>query len=333
MAFGPAMIRMFVIRRSYGGASLPLSPIREEPPLLSRRSVLAASAALLAGKAGAAEGRLRFGVIADPQYAEAPPNLTLGRYYANSLDKMRAAVDTLNGEDLRFVVTLGDVIDRDVMSYEKILPIYRTLRHETRFVLGNHDFDLAPEHRGQVPGLLGMEGPHYDFTVAGIRFIVLDGNDVSLFAPPPDDPRRMLAAERLEQAKAAGLVNAKPWNGSLSDSQFTWLEGSLQAARAAGERVVVLNHYPVAPDNPHNLWDADRITGLLARQPHVIAYFNGHNHAGNYVERDGIHYVNFHGMVDTPDHSAFAVVEISGDRLEIRGFGREPSRSLTLKPA
>ncbi len=65
----------------------------------------------------------------------------------------------------------------------------------------------------------------------------------------------------------------------------------------------------------------------------MIAYFNGHNHAGNYVERDGIHYVNFHGMVDTPDSSAFAIVEIAGDRLEIQGFGREPSHSLTLKTA
>ncbi|MCP1559888.1 UNVERIFIED_ORG: putative phosphodiesterase [Methylobacterium sp. SuP10 SLI 274] len=301
--------------------------------MLSRRSVLAASAALLAARAGAADGPLRFGVIADPQYAEAPPNPTLGRYYANSLDKMRAAVAALNGEDLRFVVTLGDIIDRDVASYDRILPIYQTLRHETRFLLGNHDFAVAPEHRGRVPGLLGMEGSYYDFVVAGIRFVVLDGNDVSLFAPLPGDPRRTLAAERLEQAKAAGLINAKPWNGSLSESQFAWLERRLAAARTAGERVVVLNHYPIAPDNPHNLWDAGRLTSLLAGQPHVIAYFNGHNHAGNYAERDGIHYVNFHGMVDTPDSSAFAVVEIAGDRLEIRGFGREPSRSLTLKTA
>ncbi|MGE7153479.1 metallophosphoesterase [Methylorubrum rhodesianum] len=301
--------------------------------MLSRRSVLAASAALMASRAGAAGARLRFGVIADPQYAEAPPNLTLGRYYANSLDKMRAAVSALNREDLSFVVTLGDTIDRDVASYDKILPIYRTLRHEARFVLGNHDFDVAPEHRGRVASLLGMASPSYDFAASDIRFVVLDGNDVSLFAPPPDDPRRQLAAERLQQAEAAGLVNAKPWNGSLGETQFAWLEGCLRAARAAGERVVVLNHYPVAPDNPHNLWDASRLTALLARQPHVIAYFNGHNHAGNYVERDGIHYVNFHGMVDTPDSSAFAIVEIAGDRLEIQGFGREPSRSLTLKTA
>ena len=301
--------------------------------MLSRRSVLAASAALLAGPVGAAAQRLRFGVIADPQYAEAPPNLTLNRYYANSLDNMRAAGAALNGEDLRFVVTLGDIIDRDIASYDKILPIYRTLRHETRFLLGNHDFDVAPAYLGRTAGLLGMEAPSYDFTVGGIRFVILDGNDVSLFAPPPDDPRRKLAAERLERATAENRPNAKPWNGSLSDAQFAWLEQRLAAARAENERVVVLNHYPVAPENPHNLWDANRLTALLARQPHVIAYFNGHNHAGNYAERDGIHYVNFHGMVDTPDSSAFAIVEIAGDRLEIQGFGREPSRSLTLKTA
>ncbi|GJE81007.1 metallophosphoesterase [Methylorubrum thiocyanatum] len=301
--------------------------------MLSRRSVLAASAALLAGPAGATTERLRFGVIADPQYAEAPPNLTLNRYYANSLDKMRAAVAVLNAEDLRFVVTLGDIIDRDIASYDKILPIYRMLRHETRFLLGNHDFDVAPEFLGRTAGLLGMEAPSYDFAVGGIRFVVLDGNDVSLFAPPPDDPRRRLAAERLERAKAENRPNAKPWNGSLSDAQFAWLEQRLAAARAENQRVVVLNHYPVAPENPHNLWDANRLTALFANRPHVIAYFNGHNHAGNYAERDGIHYVNFRGMVDTPDSSAFAIVEIVGDRLEIQGFGREPSRSLNLKTA
>ncbi|MEH3119564.1 MAG: metallophosphoesterase [Methylorubrum populi] len=301
--------------------------------MLSRRFVLAGSAALLAGKAQGAEGPLRFGVIADPQYADAPPDRTLGRYYTASLDKMRAAVATLNREDLRFVVTLGDIIDRDAASYERILPIYRTLRHETRFVLGNHDFQVAPEHLGQVTGRLGMERAFYDFASGSIRFVVLDGNDVSLFAPPPDDPRRALAEARLAEAKAAGRPNAQAWNGSLSDSQLAWLEQRLAAARAAGERVVVLNHYPAAPENPHNLWDADRIVGLLARQPHVVAYFNGHNHAGNYAERDGIHYVNFHGMVDTPDSSAFAVVEIAGGRMDIRGFGREPSRSLTLKSA
>ncbi|WP_232631126.1 metallophosphoesterase [Methylobacterium sp. Leaf118] len=301
--------------------------------MLSRRSVLAGSAALLARPVQAAQAPLRFGVIADPQYAEAAPNLALGRYYAHSLDKMRAAVDALNQHDLRFVVTLGDVIDRDAASYDRILPIYRSLRHETRFVLGNHDVDLPPAHRGRVLGLLGMPAPFYDFAQYGLRFVVLDGNDVSLFGPPAGDPRRDLAQARLDAVKAANRPHAKPWNGSLGDDQFAWLERVLAAARGAGERVVVLNHYPVLPENQHNLWDSERIVALLGGAPHVIGYFNGHNHAGNYAEAGGTHYVNFRGMVDTPDRSAFAIVEISRDRMEIRGFDREPSRSLPLPAA
>lgn len=301
--------------------------------MLSRRTVLAGSAALLAGPARAQGAPLRFGVIADPQYADVAPNLAMGRYYANSLDKLAAAIETLNAQDLRFVVTLGDVIDRNFSSYERILPVYGKLRHENRFLLGNHDFEVGAEHLGHVVGRLGMPGPYYDFAVQGVRFVVLDGNDVSLFAPPQGDPRWQLAQERLEKAKAAGLPNAKPWNGSLGDAQVAWLERTLQAAQGAGERVVVLNHYPVLPDNPHNLWDSGAVVALLARSPNVVAYFNGHNHAGNYGEAHGIHFVNFCGMVDTPDTSAFAVVEISGDRLEIRGYGREPSRALPLRTA
>lgn len=301
--------------------------------MLSRRTVLAGSAALLARPARAQTPPLRFGVIADPQYADAAPNLAMGRYYANSLDKLAAAIEVLNGEDLRFVATLGDVIDRDFASYARILPIYGKLKHETRFLLGNHDFEVGAEHLGHVVGRLAMPGPYYDFTVQGVRFVVLDGNDVSLFAPPQGDPRWQLAQERLARATAAGLPNAKPWNGSLGTAQIAWLERTLHAARSAGERVVVLNHYPVLPENPHNLWDSTEIVALLARFPNVVAYFNGHNHAGNYGEAHGIHFVNFRGMVDTPDTSAFAIVEMTGDRLDIRGYGREPSRSLPLRAA
>ncbi len=301
--------------------------------MLSRRTVLAASAALLAGSARAQATPLRFGVIADPQYADVPPNTAMGRYYADSLDKLSAAIETLNAQDLRFVVTLGDAIDRDFASFERILPLYRKLRHETRFVLGNHDFEVEAAHLGRVVGRLGMPAPYYDFAVRDVRFVVLDGNDVSLFAPPQGDPRWQRAQERLARARAAGLPHAKPWNGSLGDAQRAWLERTLSAAQAAGERVVVLNHYPVLPDNPHNLWDSAEIVALLARSTNVVAYFNGHNHAGNYGEAHGIHFVNFRGMVDTPDTSAFAVVEISGDRLDIRGYGREPSRSLPLRAA
>ncbi len=273
---------------------------------------------------------LRFGIIADPQYAPAEPNLTLGRYYANSLGKLGQAVERLNAEDLDFVLTLGDIIDRDFDSFDDILPVYAGLRHECLFLPGNHDFAVSADKLPAIHEKLAMPAPYYDFVRKGWRIVVIEGNEISLFAPPLGDPRRALAAERLDALKRAGAANAQIWNAGVSEAQLAWLSGRLELAEAAGERVIVMGHYSLYPHNDHNLWDAEAVAGLLSRSPAVAAYFCGHNHAGNYGELDGTHFVNFTGMVDTERENAFAVVEVHADRLEIVGFGREPSRTLPI---
>lgn len=315
--------------------------------MLTRRNLLAAApaaAALVstaaAGTAALAQGNqstgagfapFRFGVISDPQYAPTVPNASGTRYYGNSLWKLDAAIAELNQhEDLEFVVTLGDIIDRHWESYGHIMPVYDRLKHRKHFLLGNHDFDYAPEWIPSVIRTVGMPAPYYDFAVKGVRFIALDGNDVSTFAPGKDDPRRALAEERLAKLKASGAENAQSWNGSLSDQQFAWLEERLVAAQTAGERVILLCHYPVYPANEHNLWDSERIVELVQRHPHCMAWFNGHNHAGNYGAIGKQHFVNFRGMVDTPDTSCFAIVSVEQDRIAIQGFGREENRVLEL---
>ena len=60
----------------------------------------------------------------------------------------------------------------------------------------------------------------------------------------------------------------------------------------------------------------------------VVAWFNGHNHAGNYAKRNGIHFVTIQGMVDTPDSNAYGVLDIYPGLLKIRGSGRVPDRVL-----
>lgn len=273
---------------------------------------------------------LRFGVIADPQYAAVEPNLVLGRYYANSLTKLAEAIDTFNGEDLAFVVTLGDIIDRDWQSFDAILPLYDRLRHPRHFLLGNHDFRVEPERLTEVFARVGIPGPYQTFSAAGFRFLLIDGNEVSLFAPPPGDPRLPVAERLLQALKAEGADNAQPWNAALSDRQFAWLESELHKADAAGEQVVVMGHYPVYPPNAHNMWDSGRIVDLFGRFENVVAYFCGHNHDGNYGLVDGTHFVTVKGMVETPETTAYAIVEIHADRMDIRGYGREADRSLAL---
>ena len=93
--------------------------------------------------------------------------------------------------------------------------------------------------------------------------------------------------------------------------------------------VMIFCHFPVFPKNGHNLWNDNVLTDLLARYTCVAAYVNGHNHAGNYGQRDGIHYLTLKGMVDT-EESSYSVIEVYADRLVVKGFGRETNRDLPL---
>lgn len=273
---------------------------------------------------------LRFGLIADPQYAPIAPNDRLDRHYAQSLGKLEAAIACFNGEPLDFVVTLGDVIDRDWENFDRVLPLYETLRHTHHILPGNHDFAVAANRLAEVHARLGMPAPYHDFLVNGVRLILTDGNEVSLFAPPLDDPRRVEAAERLAALTAAGAANAQMWNAGMSATQVAWLGERLRQAEAAGERAIVFGHYPLHPASDHNLWGAEEISALIAASPAAIGYFCGHNHAGNYGLLNGTHFVNIKGMVDTFDENAFAIVAVHVDRIEITGFGREESRVLAL---
>jgi predicted phosphodiesterase len=273
---------------------------------------------------------LRFGLIADPQYAPIAPNTRLDRHYGQSLGKLEAAIARFNGEDLDFVVTLGDVIDRDWENFDRVLALYETLRHPHHFLPGNHDFAVAADRLADVHARLGMPAPYHDFAVNGVRLIITDGNEVSLFAPPLDDPRRVEAAERLTLLTATGAANAQAWNAGMSATQVGWLGERLNLAEEAGERAIVFGHYPLYPESDHNLWGAEEVSALIADSPAAIGYFCGHNHAGNYGRLNGTHFVNIKGMVDTAEENAFAMVAVHADRMEITGFGREESRVLAL---
>ncbi|MCF3638572.1 metallophosphoesterase [Rhizobium sp. TRM95111] len=274
--------------------------------------------------------RFSFGLVADPQYAAIERHPTLDRFYARSLGKLEEAIAVFNGEDLAFVMTLGDVIDRGFESFDAVLGAYETLRHRAIFLPGNHDFLVEPGRLGEVHKRLGMPAPYHHFALGGVRFVVLDGNVESVFVAPPGDPRQEAFGDRLAAMKVEGAINAHIWNGGIGAAQFDWLEEVMDQAEADGEAVVVFLHYPLYPRNEHNLWDCEAVVELLTRYRCFRAAFSGHNHAGNYGAVGGQHFVNLKGMVETAGTNAFAVVDVFDDRLELRGFGREESRILAF---
>ncbi len=266
---------------------------------------------------------LRFGAIADCQFANVPSNGP--RHYKLAKTKLAEAVDELNTEELDFAIHLGDFIDRDWASFDAVAPIYARLKTERYHLLGNHDFEVADDRKADVPGRLGLTARYYDFTRAGWRFIVLDGNQLSLYAHPKGS-----YANAISTAYHRRLAPAPPtYNGAVGADQLAWLESKLKEAEAAGERVILFNHFPLLPAGPHTLWNAPEVLERVSPYAGTVAaWINGHNHAGGHAERGGIHFLTLNGMLDT-ETNAYAVIELFPDRLEVIGRGRQPS--LTLK--
>ena len=270
----------------------------------------------------------RFGVIADPQYADVPPSREHDRFYANSLDKIAEALDVFRRQAVDLVVVLGDLIDHDFRHFEPIMGALADLPMPLVMLPGNHDFDVATDERCRVRDMLGMPAAYYQQSFGGIRFIVLDTTEIALFSSNPGDPRHDEAMAMLDALKAKGAPNARDWNAGMSAAQIAWLEEVLRQAEAAGERAILLGHYPLHPLTDHGLWNADAVSQVIARSPAAIAYFCGHDHRGNYGRKGGTHFLNMKGMVDTERTNAFAVVTVEDHYIEIEGFGREASRTL-----
>jgi hypothetical protein len=272
--------------------------------------------------------RLSFGVIADAQYADAEP--AGERHYRATPDKLKQAVATLAAHHLPFTLHLGDLIDRDFKSFEVVLPLLAGLGHPLHHLLGNHDFEVAAAAKCRVPPLLGMPHDYYTFRHAGVRFVMLDTNDISIYRHPPG-PATDSAQQMLDRLTAAGHPGAKPWNGGLGETQLAWLDRTLAAATAAGERVLVCGHHPALPAESHQLWTADELIDRLVRHRCVAACLCGHHHAGACAELDGLHFITFRSLLHEPGVTAFSVVHLHPDRLVIEAHGREIPRELALR--
>ncbi|MFD1142509.1 metallophosphoesterase [Larkinella insperata] len=267
-----------------------------------------------------------FGVMTDVQYCDCDNAGT--RHYRSSLRKLGEAVQTFNQEKVAFVTHLGDFIDRDFRSYDTLNTIVKPLNAPIRHVLGNHDFSVRQEEIARVPATLQLKARYYSFARASWRFIVLDGNDLSVYGNVTTSKAHKQATRTLESLKAQQAPNAQPWNGGLGDKQLKWLEGELKSAVRKSEKVVVFCHFPLVPANDqHNLWNHQAVKALLESVPNVRAYFNGHAHQSSYHTDKGIHYITFRGMVEQ-EENGFALVEVYNDHLKIDGYGAEPDRIL-----
>jgi hypothetical protein len=300
--------------------------------MMSRRNFLTSSATAAATAPyllKAAEPVLRIGLVADAQYADADPSLN--RYYRDSIRRLGAAVQHFNGLPLACCVHLGDLIDRDWTSFDAIFKPFRASRHRFHQILGNHDFDVVDAFKPHVPRRLGLERRYSCFDGAGFRFVILDTTENSTYAHAAGSPEHKAALAELERLQAENRPQAQPWNSGIGAAQLAWFDATCRGAGEAGLRVIVLAHHPVLPESGYTLWNNQAVLEIIDRHPHIVGWFNGHHHAGAYADRNGVFFLTLHGMVDTPDTSAYAVACFHPDRIELTGHGREPSRELMIR--
>jgi predicted phosphodiesterase len=286
--------------------------------------MLLALAGLVAEPLEAERPLFSIGAIADCQFADepdAPPRL-----YHTAPGKLRDAVADFNRHNLAFAVHLGDFIDKDMESFDTLLPITAAARAPFHFVLGNHDFAVGDATKTSVPARLGMPARYYSFDQHGWMFIVTDGNGLSSYGWP-EGSRELTHSMVIHDAYYAD----KPlWDGGIDEAQMHWLDARLADADRRGLKVMLFSHFPLWPENPHNLWNAADVIALLERHPSAKIWLDGHNHEGNYGLRDGIHYVNLKAMLDT-EQTAYAYLDFFRDRVVVRGVGRQPSLVLKLR--
>lgn len=268
--------------------------------------------------------QFKIGLIADCQYADKPDKGN--KKYRTSLHKMEEAVDDINHEKVEMVFHLGDFIDTDFDSFQKVINITKNLNAPLYHVLGNHDFKVKEELKENVPVILGLKNRYYSVQKKGFRFLILDSTDLSIYAHAKDHPRTLesIKVHREQYPHATQHI------GGISKEQFTWIKQELKFAEEQNEKVILMSHHPIYPSNSYNVWNDHELLQELAKNKHVVAYFNGHYHEGDYGVFEGIHFLTLKGMLNT-DINSYAVAELKSDSIIIHGIGREEDRVMSFR--
>lgn len=166
---------------------------------------------------------------------------------------------------------VGDVMGDDLGILDRLLETASTVGAPQWLVHGNHDFDFdALSDADSADSWRRIYGPeYYAFEQGEVLFVVLDN---VVYPCNAED----VAAGHDFCADGARAT----YNGRLTETQFTWLEG-LIASTPEDMLVVLAHHIPFvsfvdAGSNKHQTDQLDRIHALVAGRPALS--LSGHTH-------------------------------------------------------
>ncbi len=271
---------------------------------------------------------LRFGIITDIHFSIESEDAAA----TSAAAELRDCIHCWNRKKIEFLLQLGDLIKgsntQKKEEFRQISSILNSFPGTIRHVIGNHCLALP---RKELIAALGLQTPFYTFTEKEFRFIVLDGMDISILRKPETEEDRQILA----------FFHAHPelhdYCGAVGTMQKAWLKRELEKAEYAGEKVIIICHFPLLPettDQKHGLlWNHREIAELLVSSPAVKACLSGHYHYGGYAEQNGIHFVVLPAFVNRNEHPRFTcgTVELQVKRMVVRTHINEKLYDLSLR--
>ena len=262
---------------------------------------------------------LRFGIVTDIHYE---PGTGAGAATASGLAR---CIARWQARGTAFVVQLGDLISREgeeaVQDLVEVRDMLAGYPGPMVHVPGNHCLAVPRE---RLFSLLEIPAACRSFAVGGIRFVILDGMDVSVLSEPETGADRNLLHYYREVRQAPFYC------GAVGSRQLEWLTREFEAALHVQEPVIVISHLPLleeTSDAKHGLlWNHEEVAALICRYPNVTACLSGHFHPGGYAFRSGIHFIvlpAFAGRSEPPCVSCFTM-EIGNGILRIEALDGTP---------
>ncbi|HOB76226.1 MAG TPA: metallophosphoesterase [Phycisphaerae bacterium] len=289
---------------------------------ISRRTALRRSSLFVAGAAGMAwpgcthlrrrdarpQSPLRIGIVTDVHYAD--KDTLRERHYRASLTKLAEAMAHFNELKADFVIELGDFIDAAASPEEelgwlkRIDSVFAQARCPRHYVLGNHCVQTLTKE--QFLSQCGRDRSYYSFEVGGFHFVVLDG----CFR---------------QDGQPYGNRNSEWTDSNIPPAELDWLEADLAQTRRP---VVVFVHQRLDVDNHYAVRQQAEVRRRLEASGKVLAVLQGHYHAGDFREINGIRYCTLKAMVESK-RNAYALLTLQPEgAIRMDGYGRQESRDL-----
>ena len=195
---------------------------------------------------------------------------------------------------------------------------------------------------------LDSNANYYSIKVtSNLKLICLDMYEISILGYKENEQRFVESLKILQDVnhnKDLNSGNGLPkyhkqyvaYNGTISRTQYDWLDKELKQCESEGSKAIVSGHIPLhhkAANLKSTAWLSNDILKLMRSfNGIVVAYLAGHCHDGGYFkDNSNIHHLTFKAIVEThPSSNSYATFKVFDDRILVDGVGEIPKFEIML---